>query len=429
MSDFDNQELELFQLLRELPFDDTPRLEHGDALREQVLHRFDQARAATTAARPWKHNFNSWREMMRRPVPRLIAATIVCLATAAPWLIFPGRQSTAFAIENYATALVEAKTARFQMEISIEGIANQKIRAYYLAPGKFRQEMAFLGAGSATISDDVAGKMVMLMPAMKTAMVMSSKGKPKDQPPNDPFFRLRELLTKSRDMKDNPFKPIGEKEINGKQATGFRSDSAWGQFTIWGDPQTGHPVRVEAVWSGPTRNETVMSDFEINVDLELSLFDLTPPVGYQVQSMEVDVSKPGEQDLVDAFKACGALSGGEFPNAMGPLAQTFFFTRHTKERFKNASNEELQKIVKEISPIGRGFQFALELPRSCDAHYAGKGVTQGTADRPIFWYKPEGGAKYRVINADLSVKDAETAPQVSGAVQLYKVAAPLPRKR
>src|ERR1700677_1677146 len=113
--------------------------------------------------------------------------------------------------------------------------------------------------------------MVVLMPAMKTAMVTTSKGKPKDQPPNDPFFRLRELLTKSRDMKENPFKPIGEKEINGKQVTGFRSDSAFGQCTIWGDPKTGHPVRVEAVWSVTPRNETVMSDFEIDVDLKESM--------------------------------------------------------------------------------------------------------------------------------------------------------------
>jgi outer membrane lipoprotein-sorting protein len=421
MSDFDKQELELFQLLRELPFDDAPRLEHRDALREQVLVKFDQARAAKTAARPWKHILNSWRELMRRPIPRLIAATIVCLATAAPWLIFPGRQSTAFAFNNFANALVEAKTARFQMKITIEGLLNQNIRAYYLAPGRFRQEMAFLGAGSVVISDDIAGKMVMLMPLTKTAMVTSSKGQPKDQPPRDTFFRMRELLTKNRDSKDDPFKPIGEKEFNGKRLTGFRADSALGQFTIWGDPQTGHPVRVEAVWSGTPRNETVMSDFEINVDLKESLFDLTPPADYHVQSMEVDLSKPGEQDLVDAFKACGTMSGGEFPDALGPFGQILFLAKHTKERFKNASNEEVQRIMKDFSPIARGFRFALELPASSDAHYAGKGVKRGAADRPIFWYKPEGGAKYRVIGADLSVKDAETSPRVSDAEPLNKV--------
>jgi hypothetical protein len=66
-------------------------------------------------------------------------------------------------------------------------------------------------------------------------------------------------------------------------------------------------------------------------------------------------------------------------------------------------------------PIGNGYAFALELPASADAHYAGKGVKPGTPDRPIFWYKPEGTSKYHVIFADLSVKEVDNAPQVPGA--------------
>ena len=66
--------------------------------------------------------------------------------------------------------------------------------------------------------------------------------------------------------------------------------------------------------------------------------------------------------------------------------------------------------------IGRGISFASELPDSADAHYAGKGVKRDEPDRPIFWYKPEGSEKYRVIYADLSVKDADAAPEIAGAV-------------
>ncbi len=40
-----------------------------------------------------------------------------------------------------------------------------------------------------------------------------------------------------------------------------------------------------------------------------------------------------------------------------------------------------------------------------ESHYAGKDVKLDTPDRPIFWYKPTGADKYRVIHADLSVKD------------------------
>jgi len=32
-----------------------------------------------------------------------------------------------------------------------------------------------------------------------------------------------------------------------------------------------------------------------------------------------------------------------------------------------------------------GFQFANGLPPEADAHYAGRGISFGAADKPIFW--------------------------------------------
>ena len=52
------------------------------------------------------------------------------------------------------------------------------------------------------------------------------------------------------------------------------------------------------------------------------------------------------------------------------------------------------------------------LPPEADAHYAGKGVSLGAADKPIFWYRPKDSKKYRVIYADLSVRDADTPPSM-----------------
>ena len=53
--------------------------------------------------------------------------------------------------------------------------------------------------------------------------------------------------------------------------------------------------------------------------------------------------------------------------------------------------------------------FFASLKPENDRHYAGGGVKIGTPDRPILWYKPTGAEKYRVIYADLSVK--ELAPE------------------
>jgi len=60
--------------------------------------------------------------------------------------------------------------------------------------------------------------------------------------------------------------------------------------------------------------------------------------------------------------------------------------------------------------ITRGLGFVVELPRETDMHYAGKGVSLGAPDTPIFWYRPKDAKKYRVIHADLSVREADAPP-------------------
>ena len=65
--------------------------------------------------------------------------------------------------------------------------------------------------------------------------------------------------------------------------------------------------------------------------------------------------------------------------------------------------------------IGQGVAFADQLSRSADAHYAGRGVLLDTADTPIFWYRPEKSKKYRVIYADLSVRQSDAPPNTSSS--------------
>jgi len=77
------------------------------------------------------------------------------------------------------------------------------------------------------------------------------------------------------------------------------------------------------------------------------------------------------------------------------------------EEFRQAQFSELQERVQ------RGLMFAYHLPPNADAHYVGKGVSFGAADTPIFWYRPKDSKNYRVIYADLSVRDSDTPPNVT----------------
>jgi outer membrane lipoprotein-sorting protein len=415
MAELHEQEAEFSQLLEGLPVDDAPRPEQAERVRRLVLARFDQGTEAAPTSPWWKRALNEGRDIMRRPVPRLIAGAAACLAVLT-WLLLPGGPSTARAFSRFAEVLVNAKTARFDMEVTVQGQPKQKFKAFYLAPGRFRQEVGSM----INVSDLAAGKTVMLMPSQKRALEMNLKGAPKEKLAYNYFERVRELLSGNRDSKDSKFERVGEKEIEGKRAVGFRYDSSVATIMLWGDPGTGLPLRIENVLSGIPRTEVVMSNFEINVELAKSLFDVTPPADYKVQSFDVDASESREQDVVDAFKACGEIGAGDFPDALDTAGVNKLIIKYAMSQGKNISEEKIQQLMKESIKIGRGFQFVLELPEAAEAHYAGKGVKRDAKDRPIFWYKPAGANRYRVLYADLTFRDADTAPQVVGAVRIEK---------
>ena len=77
------------------------------------------------------------------------------------------------------------------------------------------------------------------------------------------------------------------------------------------------------------------------------------------------------------------------------------------EEFRQA---QLNEILRRVQ---RGLNFAIRLSPNADAHYVGKGVSFGAADTPIFWYRPKDSKNYRVIYADLSVRDSDTPPNVT----------------
>jgi hypothetical protein len=109
-------------------------------------------------------------------------------------------------------------------------------------------------------------------------------------------------------------------------------------------------------------------------------------------------------------------NGGAFPDSldMQPIMQI------VAEKFVpgmggKPNEEQMQKMAEAQKKLQRGLMFAVVLPPDADAHYAGKGVSLGAADTPIFWYRPKDAKKYRVIYADLSVREAETPPSVPDA--------------
>ncbi|TWU31155.1 hypothetical protein [Novipirellula artificiosorum] len=119
--------------------------------------------------------------------------------------------------------------------------------------------------------------------------------------------------------------------------------------------------------------------------------------------------------MIETFREYSRLSGGFFPTSVDQWTLTqLIYREFTSDRMqKPGGKQELAETQAKLQP---GLMFRVQLPPEADAHYAGNGVALGAADTPIFWYRPKDAKAYRVVYADLSVREADTPPSVPDAL-------------
>ena len=377
------------------------------------------------------HPLTNWRWIMRSPISRVTAAAIFVLAIAGVALWFHGAGTTP-AFADFLEPILDAKTVTFK-ETWYEG--GQKMTGKFMAmasPERMRTESETDKHTMVIRIWDDTGKHLTLWPARKTALVTTyTRSAPKEKGPKSMFFELRSQLADARDRPDLIRESLGEKEIDGRRLIGYRLTGHGMIRDLWGDPKTGMPARIEqSVPSMPNMRPIVCSDFVFNADLDKSLFSLEPPPGYKVQRRTYDIPPPAqEKDLIETFRRYGELCGGALPDQLDyeeleKLADEDWEKSHPKGP-NSPSEDERQQELNAFDKLTRGISFAFErLPREADAHYAGKGIKLGATDTPIFWYHPKDSKKYRVIYADLSVREADTAPSVANAQPAVSASGP-----
>jgi hypothetical protein len=121
--------------------------------------------------------------------------------------------------------------------------------------------------------------------------------------------------------------------------------------------------------------------------------------------------------LLGNFNSAHASADDQHPLARNGfklrIRKAFHRVEFTSDRMqKPGGKQELAETQAKLQP---GLIFRVQLPPEADAHYAGKGVSLGAADTPIFWYRPKDSETYRVIYADLSVREADAPPNAPNA--------------
>lgn len=252
--------------------------------------------------------------------------------------------------------------------------------------------------GSRTVSDVGAGRIVVVQPALKTAIVMDLKNMPADQ-------RLDGMIEGFKNLSGKEAKDLGPTEIDGRKAEKFFATQDRQEFTVWADPETRDPIRIDMVVSTSGQKLSVScTDFVLNPPIPDGQFSLAVPSGYAIQQFTLNMPNPddGPQNLIEVLRGYAARGDGKFPPNVDDMGE--YIKLMIAHGTTQPTNDDMNWIVR--------FQmvqhFLGTLPKG-EWKYLGKGKTTADKRSLIFWYKSDKG--YRGIYGDLTTKDFSTQPK------------------
>jgi len=239
-------------------------------------------------------------------------------------------------------------------------------------------------------------RFVMLYPLKKCADTADNHG-------YNPTLLTYDGLKK--DFHNEAEENLGEMEINGRKAVGFRIVKDNRVITVWADPDTALPIQIESKADDGTETLT-LTNITFGVELDDQLFDMTVPDDYLAMNMSTEEFtipfELTEKYLVEGLKIAAGHRGGKFPTYFG-----------RGRPGKEARDKHLEEASRIVAPIEDDFacmlatEYFVRLPKGSEWQYVGEDVQLGDAKKPVCWWKTPGSKTYRVIYGDLSIRDVE----------------------
>ncbi len=225
----------------------------------------------------------------------------------------------------------------------------------------------------------------------------------------DSWFEIRSLPERADEVLD-------EREMDGRNVRGFRvrEKETGMDKTLWIDVETGDLVRMEGEFFNAPGSHIVIENVRFDIEYDDSFFSLEPPSDFTPLTVKTVSSPIGEEDLIKMLDFYTSHHvDALFPESLNSNEVSISMINLTKSgKFRELGTEGMTEEEKHqigletTNMLTRGFMFILPLEPQ-NWHYAGKGVERGAADTPVFWYKPEGSEIFRVVYADLEVRDVD----------------------
>jgi outer membrane lipoprotein-sorting protein len=337
----------------------------------------------------------------------MIKAAVVLAGAAgvAYFTAFPTAPASAEFVEA-ARKLQAAQTLSFRMSTTIAGQPEpMNARMFYKVPGLCRTEPDPAGS-PVSVLDFTRGKSLILNPADKSAMVL-------EEPPAQaarPAQRRDGAAMMIEDMRrlaQKDGEPVGERVIGDVRARGFRVKEQGQDITVWVDPQKKLPILIEFTGTaGNLEFRGTYSDIQLDPPLDDALFRLDPPAGYAVRRVDTRLQMTFEEAVARHLRTYADASGGRFPARLDDFAEMQKLAVQKKAQAKETKAKETKGILnpEAFQAALAGAHVAAYCMKFKDQYgYKADGVKLGDARTIIFWYKPEGQEKYKVVYGDLHI--------------------------
>lgn len=331
---------------------------------------------------------------MKSPITK-IAAAVVVIAGVLIAMHFAGLSTATVTFADVIKPILNAQTAVLDIIVGDEDGGGPVIHDE-IKGARIRRTMSNL-EDVVSIIDLETSRILSLTISKKEAAYIDLKGLP--SMPN--YMEILRNLIKG--LQENPHfevEELGTQEIDGQDAIGFLARHPKAEITIWADPETALPIRIEQV-SGQMK--VICKNVKFDVPMDESLFSMKVPEGYKQQQMELDLMGATEEDFIEGLRIRANLFGGQFPDgvAVEDYLKQAPVIAEKMEELNLPEKEDTELGMK----LGKHLLFIRFFKGQGQWHYAGAGVKLGDAGTAIFWYQPKDSETWRVIYGDLSVKD------------------------
>jgi hypothetical protein len=198
---------------------------------------------------------------------------------------------------------------------------------------------------------------------------------------------------------------------------------------VWVDKKTKLPVRIEAHGPpGSGMGEAVYSNFEWNATIDASMFEA--PAGFKIKRNNL-LAEPDEEELIAALRIRQAFSDKPYTStflsdhaglAVGRLAYDHSLSRQENDQRQlrvlgpifasigvTPADAQDPKLIQERIDFLCMRLDQWESIISSDGAWTGEGVRPGEK-KPLCWWRLPGGKPFRVLEADLTLHNAERPP-------------------